>query len=41
MLFFKYIFKKIKVSLTYAVTGGWDLLIGWLLHLRPYDPVRS
>lgn len=36
MLFF---YVKKKVFLTYAVTGGWDLLIGWLLHLRPYDPV--
>lgn len=40
MLFFLNIFKK-KSFLTYAVTGGWDLLIGRLLHLRPYDPVRS
>lgn len=31
-------FKYKKVSLTYAMTGGWDLLVGWLLYLCPYNP---
>lgn len=23
------------------MTGSWDLLVGWLLHLGPYDPVSN
>ena len=31
----------LKVLLTYAVTGSWDRLVGWLLYLCPDDPVNN
>lgn len=34
-------FKNFFKVLTYAVTGSWDRLVGWLLYFCPDDPVGS